>query len=236
MTDSSAPLGPVDFALVAFPANRFKGEIVPALKELVDNGTVRILDLVFVEKDADANMLVLELSELDDATVRAFDDLDGEGSELLSDGDLELAADSLEPGNSALLVVWENTWATRMVHALRNADFRLLAHERIPTDAVGAAAQPMVTPREIGRAGRPGLLGMAARTAVVAGTATAAAGGVSRHQHGTADEQAQAYQQQPAPPEGTDDPIAQIKQLAELHDQGILTDDEFAAQKAKLLG
>jgi hypothetical protein len=224
MPDSNAPRGPVDFALVAFPANRFKGEVVPALKGLVDNGTVRILDLVFVEKAFDGTIVVLELSELDDATRRAFDDLDVEGSALLSDGDLELAAESFEPGNSALLVVWENTWATRMVHALRNADFRLLAHERISTDSVGAAAQPTVTPRELGRAGRPGLLGMAARTAAVAGTATAAAGGVSRHQHGTAEEQT------------PDDPIAQIKQLAELRDQGILTDDEFAAQKAKLLG
>ena len=139
MTDNGAQLGPVDFALVAFPGNRFKGEIVPALKELVDNGTIRILDLVFVEKDDDGSVLVLELSEVDDATLGAFDDLDGEGSELLSDGDLELAAESLEPGSSALLVVWENTWASRLVHALRSADFRLLAHERIPADAVASA-------------------------------------------------------------------------------------------------
>ena len=104
MTDTSAPLGPVDFALVAFPGNRFKGEIVPALKELVDNGTIRILDLVFVEKDDDGSVLVVELDEADDETTGAFDDLEGEGSELLSDGDLELAAESLEPGSSALLL------------------------------------------------------------------------------------------------------------------------------------
>jgi hypothetical protein len=109
----------------------------------------------------------------------------------------------------------------------------------------------MLMRRGMGRGGRPGLLGMAARTAVVAGTATAVAGGVSRHQQGKAEEQAQAqaYQQEQAaaaaapapapvaaPAEGMDDKIAQIKKLAELHDQGILTDDEFAAQKAKLLG
>lgn len=104
----------------------------------------------------------------------------------------------------------------------------------------------MLMRRGMGRGGRPGLLGMAARTAVVAGTATAVAGGVSRHQQSKQDEkaQAQAYQQEQgaaapahvAPTEGMDDKIAQIKELAELHDQGILTDDEFAAQKAKLLG
>jgi uncharacterized membrane protein len=139
MTGNSAQLAPVDFALVAFPGNRFKGEIVPALKELVDNGTIRILDLVFVEKDADGSVVVLELDELGDDETSAFDDLEGEISDLLSDGDLELAAESLEPGNSALLVVWENSWAARLVHALRGADFRLLAHERIPADAVEAA-------------------------------------------------------------------------------------------------
>ena len=107
----------------------------------------------------------------------------------------------------------------------------------------------MLMRRGMGRGGRPGLLGMAARTAVVAGTATAVAGGVSRHQQSKQEEktQAVAYQQQQAyaaaapaptaapPAEGMDDKIAQIKQLAELHDQGILTDDEFATQKAKLL-
>jgi hypothetical protein len=97
----------------------------------------------------------------------------------------------------------------------------------------------MLMRRGMGRAGRPGLLGMAARTAVVAGTATAVAGGVSRHQQSKQEEKAQpdaATASAPAStPDGMDDKIAQIKQLAELHDQGILTDDEFVAQKTKLL-
>ncbi len=180
MTDGSAQLGPVDFALVAFPATRFKGGLVPALSALVDTGTIRILDLVFVEKGSDGSMLVAEFDELDEATIGAFADLAGDRSELLSDGDLELAAESLEPGNSALLVVWENTWASRLVQTLRDADFRLLAHERIPVEAVTAAAQPVPAQPETDRAGRPGLLGMTARSAV--GTATAVPGSVSRHQ------------------------------------------------------
>jgi hypothetical protein len=139
MTYNEVPLGPVEFALVAFPGNRFKGEIVPALKELVENETIRILDLVFVEKNADGDIVALELTELDDDESGAFDDLEGEVGELLSDGDLELAAESLEPGSSAALVVWENTWAARLVGALSSADFRLLAHERVPAEAVQAA-------------------------------------------------------------------------------------------------
>lgn len=107
--------------------------------------------------------------------------------------------------------------------------------------------------------GRPGLVGTMARTAVVAGTATAVAGGVSRRQQAKAQQAAdaqayqdqQAYEQQqamaqqaaaqqaaaqPAPAPAGDDTITQLKELAALKDQGILTDEEFAAQKAKILG
>ncbi len=106
--------------------------------------------------------------------------------------------------------------------------------------------------RPVARVGRPGLVGTMARTAVIAGTATAVSGGVARHQQAKAQQkaEAQAYEQQQAmaaapPPPGTPAPAAagptpdtieQLKQLGELHAQGILTDEEFAAQKARLLG
>ena len=87
----------------------------------------------------------------------------------------------------------------------------------------------------------PGLIRGVARTAVVAGTATAVSNRVSRRQANRwADQDAQAYQQEayaaPAPPAPEQDNIAKLKELGELHAQGILTDEEFAAQKAKLLG
>jgi hypothetical protein len=107
--------------------------------------------------------------------------------------------------------------------------------------------------RPVARMGRPGLVGVAARTAVVAGTATAVAGGVARHQAGKQEQAAEAaaYEQQQAgaqqayapppqaaPDEGgvSDDTVAQLERLGKLKQEGILTDEEFAAQKAKLLG
>jgi hypothetical protein len=104
--------------------------------------------------------------------------------------------------------------------------------------------------RGIGRVGRPSVVGTVARTAVVAGTATAVVGGVSKHQQAKAQEaaQAQASQQEqqqaaappPPPPAAapaaSDDPVAQLERLAALKQQGILTDAEFEAQKAKILG
>jgi hypothetical protein len=105
--------------------------------------------------------------------------------------------------------------------------------------------------RPIARGGRPGLIGTMARTAVVAGTATAVSGGVARRQQARAQQSAdaEAYQETqreqqyaaaappPPPPSApADDMIAQLKELASLKEQGILTDEEFAAQKARILG
>jgi membrane protease subunit (stomatin/prohibitin family) len=98
--------------------------------------------------------------------------------------------------------------------------------------------------RAVGRVGRPSLIGTAARTAVVAGTATAVVGGMSHHQQekGQTQADAAAYQQQQqqpaaqaAPASSGPDPVAQLKELAELKAQGVLTEEEFAAEKAKIL-
>jgi Short C-terminal domain len=116
----------------------------------------------------------------------------------------------------------------------------------------------MMRRRGIGRVGRPSVLGTVARTAVVAGTATAVAGGVSRRQQAKAGQaaDAQAYEQQQQqaameaaaqqavaqqqaaapPPSAGGDQIAELEKLAQLKQQGVLTDEEFAAAKAKLLG
>lgn len=135
MTD----MGPVEFMLVEFPGSRFKGDIVPALKELVDAGTIRILDLVFVEKAPDGAVVAVELTDIGADVAAAFEELDGDIGGLLSDEDLELAAEELSAGSSAALLVWENVWASRFVHALREANFELLAHDRIPPEIVAAA-------------------------------------------------------------------------------------------------
>jgi uncharacterized membrane protein len=127
--------GPVDLVLLGFPGNKFTGDVAPALAELVSSGTVRILDLVFITKDADGNVAGLELSELDDVAP-GFDDVEGEVSGLLTDEDIEAAGEELEPNSSAALLMFENTWAAKFVSAVRAADGELVAYERIPSDAL----------------------------------------------------------------------------------------------------
>jgi uncharacterized membrane protein len=127
--------GPVDLVLLRFPGNHFTGEIAPALADLVSSGTVRILDLIFITKDAEGNVAAVELDQLGDATA-AFDDVDGEVSGLLTDEDVDAAGEEMEAESSAALLLFENTWASRFTNALRAADAEVIAFERIPHDAL----------------------------------------------------------------------------------------------------
>lgn len=129
----------VELAVLEFPGSKFKGEIVPALAELVDDGIVRILDLAIVTKDDDGTVTSIELSDLDDETGAAFDDLDGEVNGLLSEDDLLAAGDALSAGSTAAVIVWEDTWARRLIEAIRGAGGRLVAHDRLDVETVQAA-------------------------------------------------------------------------------------------------
>ena len=123
-------IGPVEYVMLSFPENRFKGNIAPALAELVDSGTIRILDLVFVSKDEDGKIVGFEYDELEELPGLA--DLEGEAGGMLSEEDLEMAGELLEPNSSAALLVWEDRWAQPLVQAIREAGGELVAGERIP--------------------------------------------------------------------------------------------------------
>jgi uncharacterized membrane protein len=130
---------PVEYLIIGFPGNRFSGEIMPALTELVEGGVIRIIDLVFVKKDADGEVTTFEFEDLQEAAELGFENLDGEAGGLLNDEDLDLAAAALAPDSSAALIVWEQCWAERVADAIRNAGGEIVAGERIPAPVVDAA-------------------------------------------------------------------------------------------------
>jgi Family of unknown function (DUF6325) len=134
-------IGPVDYAIVAFPGNKFRGEIAPALADLVDAGTIRLIDVAFVGKNPDGETVAFELTELDPDVQEALDRLGIEVQGLLNEDDLQAAADELEPNSSAALLVWENVWARKVATAMRNAGGVLLAFERLPHEVVQAARE-----------------------------------------------------------------------------------------------
>ncbi|MFE5486345.1 DUF6325 family protein [Streptomyces sp. NPDC056527] len=134
-------VGPVEYIAVAFPGNRFRGEIAPELKRLVASGTVRILDLTFIRKDADGVVSHVELDALDPTEASVFDDIGGEVGGLFSQDDLDLIAEELVPNSSAAILLWEHTWAVGITGAIRRAGGEYLAHEHIPAEAVERAYQ-----------------------------------------------------------------------------------------------
>src|SRR4029077_12706621 len=98
------PLGPVEYVLLGCPGNKFNGHIVPELSKLAANKTIRVLDLVFVSKDADGEVTSVEFEDHDD--VALFHELDGEVGGFISEEDIEYAGDGLEPNSSAAVLVW----------------------------------------------------------------------------------------------------------------------------------
>jgi len=130
--------GPVEYVIIGFPGNEFKGEIVPALADLVDSGTIRIIDLVFVGKTQDGDVVTFEVDG-EHADLEAYSALDGEVGEYIGDEDIAHAAAALEPGNSAALLLWEDVWAAPFVEAVRNAGGVLLEGARIPQELIEEA-------------------------------------------------------------------------------------------------
>ena len=129
--------GPVEYIIVAFPGNKFNGAIAPELVALVESGTVRILDLIFIGKDDDGTVLALEIDEL--ANVEAFAQLEGEFGGLIGPEDIAFVASKLEPGSSAALLLWEDLWATRFATALRDSGGVLVEGARIPHELIEPA-------------------------------------------------------------------------------------------------
>lgn len=131
-------VGPCDLIVVKFPGNKFRGEIAPAISRLVEKGTIKIIDILFAIKDEKGDLAILELKDLDGdgvADIAAVVEVDG----AIGPEDVDLAADGLEPNSSALLLLFENTWAAEVTQAMRDAEGELLFMERIPAAIVEKA-------------------------------------------------------------------------------------------------
>jgi len=142
-------IGPVDYAVIAFPGNQFTGEIAPALGDLVDAGTIRLIDAAFVSKDENGEVTAVELTELAPDVKEALDALHIEVQGLFSDDDLLAVGRELDPDSSAAVLVWENTWARTVAQAIRNAGGLLVAYERVPHDVVQAAREAVLEAAEV---------------------------------------------------------------------------------------
>jgi hypothetical protein len=139
--DAVDELGPVDWIVVEFPGSRFSGQIAPALLDLVERDLVRVLDLLVLKKDADGTLEAFELSDLDEGEIGELRTYESELAMLLSEEDVTSLAAAIEPGSSAGVLVWENTWAAPFASAVRRSGGQLVASGRIPIQALLAAIE-----------------------------------------------------------------------------------------------
>ena len=127
MTDEMGVLGPISYLIVEFPGNKMAGEGFASLLDLVDRGTIRILDLRFVGRDSDGSLRALELQDIDHDGKFDLAVFVGASSGLLDESDLSEAASVIEPGSSAGILIFENRWAVPFIHALRRGEAELIA-------------------------------------------------------------------------------------------------------------
>jgi hypothetical protein len=139
--DDIDELGPIDWIVIEFPGSKFNGQIAPALRDLVERDLIRVLDLLVLKKDADGSLEAFELSDLDVGEIGEFQDYESELAMLLSEEDVTSLAAAVEPGSSAAVLVWENTWAAPFGSAVRRSGGQLVASGRIPIQAMLAAIE-----------------------------------------------------------------------------------------------
>jgi hypothetical protein len=141
-------LGPVDYLVVEFPAgaSSFTGEMAAELRALVDSGTIRVIDVLILTKDADGTVEATELSDI--AELGDLQAIEAGLGELLAADDVDHLAAAMEPGSAAGVLIWENLWAAPFASAVRHSGGQLIADGRIPIQAIIASieADQVTTP------------------------------------------------------------------------------------------
>src|SRR4051795_764901 len=132
-------LGPIDYVVVEFPAGakNFIGEMAAELLKLVETGTIRVIDVLILDKNEDGSVDVTELSDIEE--LGEMQAIEAELAELLAADDIEHLAASMDPGSTAGVLIWENLWAAPFAGAARRAGGQLIADGRIPIQAIIAS-------------------------------------------------------------------------------------------------
>ena len=140
-------VGPIDYLALEFPGARINGEGMAILVDLVDRGIIRILDMKAMLRGEDGTVTAVAITDLDGDGVLDLAVFEGVESDLLDEDDLKQAADLLEPGSAAAVLVYENTWAGPFVSAMRRAGAEVVASMRVPADVVVARLEELEAAR-----------------------------------------------------------------------------------------
>jgi hypothetical protein len=135
--------GPIDYIVLSFAGNQFKGEIMESLLELVKSNTIRIIDLLIVLKDEQGNLVAAEVQQHNPEIANFFEPLDYEISGMITEEDVEVIGAGLENNSTAALMLFENLWAIKFKEAVINANGKLVVQGRIPPEDIEMALAEM---------------------------------------------------------------------------------------------
>jgi hypothetical protein len=138
MAEELEEMGPIDYLVIEWPGKQPNGEAAPLLVDLVERGLIRVIDLAFLAKGEDGSVAALDISNLANESDQ-LKELLGASSGILDEEDFAEAAQALEPGTSAAILVYENRWAAPFAIALRESGAQLVANGRIPVQQIVAA-------------------------------------------------------------------------------------------------
>ncbi len=141
--------GPIDFIALEFEGNKFKGDILANLFELVEQKIVRVIDLVIILKDENGEVVVREFQQLDDELLSIFDPTEVKATGMITEGDIEMVAEQLTNNSTSAVMLFENLWAVKFKDSIIEADGRVLMQERIPHEVVLEALVDMANFDEI---------------------------------------------------------------------------------------
>ena len=244
MNSDDLELGPVDIVVIGFPPDAPRtGEAIPIFVDLVDRGIIRVLDVLMVQKDADGIVSGLEIADLDGDGYTDLAVFEGARTGMLGDEDADVAGEALEPGETAVLICFENTWAAPFVPPCAATGVGCSHFQRVPAQEHRLTRR---SPRRRigGISKREGIechyfdvLPVAAVGAVPAASRgrsaiVSRAGGRRRNSSRWPNSSPSRWRRRRRAEE---DPMAKLKELGQLHESGVLTDEEFAAAKAKIL-
>lgn len=141
-TDTMQELGPVDIVVIGYPAGApMTGSAAQVLLDEVDKGTIAVLDALFVTKNEDGTFSGFNATGLEKGRVGDFDVFEGASSGLLGDDDIATAAEAIEPGTSAVMIMYENRWAAPFIRAVHENGGVFIDAQRIPhQDLIDAAS------------------------------------------------------------------------------------------------
>jgi uncharacterized membrane protein len=129
-------LGPIEIVTLVFPGSHFNGDVLPELTKLVASGVVRIADGVFARRNDDGSLESFEIDNEADSAIGELGTLISDANGLLSDDDVQSITNGLEPGSSAVILVFEHTWVVPLRDAIAGSGGYLLESVRVPGPVV----------------------------------------------------------------------------------------------------